>query len=130
MKLLLDTCTVLWAGLAPDRLSGHARGALERADAEIAIASITAAEIACAQARERVRLDRHWKLWLRDALDVNGWDVLPATLEVVEEAYCLPEPFHADPADRIIAATARLERRTLVTGDRLLLAYAHVDTLW
>jgi len=39
----------------------------------------------------------------------------------MEEAYSLPEPFHADPADRLIAATARIHRLT-VTGDRLLLS--------
>ncbi len=130
MKLLLDTCVVLWAGLAPERLSSPATAALTDPAAEIYIAAITAAEIACAQARGRIELDLHWKLWLHRALEVNGWRPLAADLEVVEEAYSLPEPFHPDPADRLITATARIHRLTVVTGDRLLLAYPHLTCLW
>ncbi len=130
MRLLLDTCVVLWAGLAPDRLSDAAKDVLTRTGTEIFVASITAAEVACAAARGRVTLGRHWKMWFRHALGVNGWTVLPASLEVVEEAYSLPETFHADPADRIIVATARLQGLQLVTGDEALLAYPHVHTLW
>ena len=37
----------------------------------------------------------------------------------MEEAYSLPETFHADPADRIITATARLKNYTLLTADRV-----------
>ena len=37
--------------------------------------------------------------------------------------------FHADPADRILVATARLHRLLLVTTDRMILAYPHVQTL-
>lgn len=130
MRLLLDTCTVLWAGLAPEQLSQKATAALTDPAAEVYIATITAAEIACAQARGRITLTGHWKPWLRRALEVNGWRPLAATLEGVEEAYSLPEPFHRDPADRLITATARVHRLTVVTGDRLLLAYPHLTTVW
>ena len=34
--------------------------------------------------------------------------------------------FHPDPSDRILVATARLERLTLLTGDAKILAYPHV----
>ena len=36
----------------------------------------------------------------------------------------LPGEFHADPADRLIVATARHRRVPLVTADRAILAYA------
>lgn len=36
---------------------------------------------------------------------------------------------HADPADRLLLATAWTERMALVTTDRKLLAYPHADTL-
>lgn len=40
------------------------------------------------------------------------------TPAVVAEASNLPADFHCDPADRIIAATVRLERARLLTQDR------------
>jgi PIN domain nuclease of toxin-antitoxin system len=36
---------------------------------------------------------------------------------------------HRDPADRVIIATARLERLTLVTTDGKIRGYPHVTTL-
>ncbi len=48
----------------------------------------------------------------------------------MEEAYSLPESFHADPADRIITATARLKNYTLLTADRKILSYPHVNAIW
>ena len=40
----------------------------------------------------------------------------------------LPEPIHADPADRIIIATALSLGATVVTKDGKILAYPHVKT--
>jgi PIN domain nuclease of toxin-antitoxin system len=42
----------------------------------------------------------------------------------------LPDTFHADPADRIIAATARLKNCTILTADKKILAYPHVNAAW
>jgi PIN domain nuclease of toxin-antitoxin system len=42
----------------------------------------------------------------------------------------LPPPFHDDPADQIIVATARAENAVLLSADRLLRAYPHVHTIW
>ena len=39
-------------------------------------------------------------------------------------AYELPEPFHRDPADRIIVAETRALDATLLTSDRKIIAYA------
>jgi len=75
-------------------------------------------------------LDQHWKVWFRHHLDVNGWECLPLDLAVMEEAYSLPPSFHADPADRSIVATARIHGLSIVTGDRKILAYPHVETCW
>ena len=45
------------------------------------------------------------------------------------EAYSLPPPIHSDPADRILIATARLEKLTLVTTDAKIRAYPHVQSV-
>jgi len=48
----------------------------------------------------------------------------------MEEVYSLPDTFHADPADRIITATARLNGCTILTADKKILAYPHVNSVW
>ena len=61
---------------------------------------------------------------------MNGWTVLPIDLDTVEEAYALPDPFHCDPADRLIVAAARRLSAPVVTADVRMLDYPHVRTLW
>jgi predicted nucleic acid-binding protein len=56
----------------------------------------------------------------------------PITPEVAVESTRLPEPFHHDPVDRLLTATARVDGLTLMTRDRRILDYAaqgHVRAL-
>ncbi len=50
--------------------------------------------------------------------------VVPLSSAVALDAACFPEPFHRDPSDRMIVATARLAELVLATNDRKILAYA------
>jgi PIN domain nuclease of toxin-antitoxin system len=130
MKLLLDTCAILWAVSEPERLSTDGRQYLSHTDSEIFVSVISCAEVACAVERGRIKLDRHWKSWFRTYSELNGWQLLPIDLAVMEEAYSLPEYTHRDPADRIIVATARKFHLHIVTAARRMLDYPHVETIW
>ena len=130
VKLVLDTCAILWSVSDPARLPDPVAEALVLGDTEVCVSAISCAEIACASERGRLELDRHWRLWFRHYVERNAWTVFPIDLEVVEEAYALPEPFPRDPADRLIVATARRLRAPVVTADARMLGYPHVKTLW
>lgn len=129
MNLLLDTCAILHVVQEPDRLSERARGLVANRDNTLFVAAISVAELACLAERARIVLPRHWKTWFRDTVEKNGWNVCPLSLEVIEEAYSLPEPMHRDPVDRMLVALSRLERMPLVTTDRLILDYPHVQAI-
>jgi len=130
MKLLLDTCCLIWAVSDPSAISENARRLLAAEASEVSVSVISAAEIACAVERGRIIIDRHWKSWFRHYIGLNCWQVQDISLEIMEEAYSLPDAFHADPADRIIAATARLNNSTILTADRKILSYPHVQSAW
>jgi PIN domain nuclease of toxin-antitoxin system len=51
-------------------------------------------------------------------------------LNIMEEAYSLPEYSGKDPADRIVVATARVPQCPVITADPRILEYAHVKTVW
>ena len=129
VNLLLDTCAILWIVADFEQLSEHARSLLTTGNTEVFFSPISCPEIACGVDRCRIQLDRHWKTWFRYFTELNGWTELPITLDITEEAYSLPDPFHQDPADRIIVATARLNSLVIVTGDRKILDYPHVESL-
>jgi PIN domain nuclease of toxin-antitoxin system len=130
MKLLLDTCCIIWSISKPEAISQTAKALLTADDSEIHVSVISVAEIACAVERGRMIIDRHWKKWFRHYIDLNDWQVDSIDLDIMEEAYSLPESFHADPADRIITATTRLKNYSLLTADRKILSYPHVNAIW
>jgi len=130
MKVLLDTCALLYAVSEEDRLSVVAKEVLTADDTEVFISPISCAEIACLSERERIMLDRHWKPWFNHFVSLNGWEILSIDLKVVQEAFSLPGAFHPDPADRILTATARIFDLSILTEDRKLLDYPHVNTVW
>jgi PIN domain nuclease of toxin-antitoxin system len=66
---------------------------------------------------------------MRKALKNLMVETVPFTHEIAEAAYRLQEPFHKDPADRILVATAALENLTLMTADERILKYKHLHTL-
>jgi PIN domain nuclease of toxin-antitoxin system len=52
----------------------------------------------------------------------------PLTHEIVRVGLAIPLP-HADPADRFLAATAKVLKLTLVTADQKLLGLGEISTL-
>jgi PIN domain nuclease of toxin-antitoxin system len=62
-------------------------------------------------------------LWAR-ATNQDTCRIADLSALILIESTRLPEDFHRDPADRILAATARVNQLTLVTRDKRLLDYA------
>lgn len=129
MKLLLDTCAILHFSLNSERLSEEILHHLTDSATGIWCSPVSIGEIACLQERGRIEIKGHWKTWCRTMLQTNGWIMLPITQEIVEEAYSLQQPIHRDPVDRLLIASSRVHRMTLVTTDQLILDYPHVEAI-
>jgi PIN domain nuclease of toxin-antitoxin system len=130
--IVLDTHAWLWLGLEPRRLSGAATVAIRRAVGRggLAIASITLWEVAMMVARGRVVPQGTPEAWLVALVERSGVVVKEITPAVAALATHLPADFPGDPADRLIAATARVEGAVLVSRDRRLRASPMVQTVW
>ena len=80
----------------------------------------------------RLALDRDVGEWVHAALSLPGMRLEPLSPEIAVASTRLPGTIHGDPADRMIAATARHISVTLITDDHLLLDYGregHLKTL-
>lgn len=75
----------------------------------------------------KLELDRDVADWIDGALAYPGVRLLDLSPAIVIESTRLPAPFHRDPADQIIVATARVLGIPLLTGDARLRSYAHVE---
>jgi PIN domain nuclease of toxin-antitoxin system len=135
VKYLLDTQAWVWSVLDHPRLSRRARGALGGVSAQerIGLAAISLKEAAWHLAHGRIAVDDNfgpWPLWLRKAAASPHLEVLPLTVDVAIESEQLGSGFPADPADCLIAATARVHDLTLITSDAAVRRSRAVRTLW
>jgi PIN domain nuclease of toxin-antitoxin system len=133
--LLLDTHCWLWAQLGMiKRFSRAALGAIRSAESggNLRLSVISIWELGILEKRGRVALPMNVRTWIDAALAKPGISVAPLTPEIALESVHLPGNLHADPADRIIAATARIVGATLLTKDSRLIEYSlqhHVRVL-
>ena len=124
--LLLDTH--IW--LRYQGISGDLRPAalphLDQAAAAglIYVSVISIWEIAMLTERGRIVLSVDSLQWIETAASVPGVRVIELTPRIAVGSAHLPGNPHADPADRILMATARDAGARLVTRDRRILQYA------
>ena len=133
-SLLLDTCAVIWIS-DEQPIARETEEALERARADgdtIYVSPITAWELGMLASRGRLNLQMTPERWFSHLMQAPGLDLSPMPPSVLIAASFLPGEAPRDPADRILAATAREYGFQLVTRDRLLLNYAaqgHIHAL-
>jgi PIN domain nuclease of toxin-antitoxin system len=118
---LLDTHVLIWLLEGNERLGQQAKQLADRAFAEnaLSVSAITFWETAMLQQRQRISLSLPVNQWRQELLAI-GLREIAVTGEIGIAATEL-DNFHADPADRIITATALLENATLITADNLIL---------
>ncbi len=132
--IVLDTHVLIWAVEDERRLGADARAAIATAgdSDDIGISAITPWEIALLVERGRLRLAQEVGAWIRLVLALPGIKLLPIDPATATDSARLPGTFRADPADRLIIATARTCGAPLLTADFAILSYAaggHVQTI-
>lgn len=119
--ILLDTHVLLWLDRDTPRLGRATRKAIDlafNAD-EVAVSAVSFWEIGTLIRKDRIRLDMELQAWRNDFIR-QGVTEFAVDGEIGIKASAL-DPFHADPADRLIAATALQNSLTLVTADKRIL---------
>jgi len=128
VKLLLDTHIWLWSLLEPARLSRRVIKALEDEGNELWLSPISVWELLVLIEKRRIALEQEAGQWIAAAMEAAPLKEAPVTNEVALETRRIVLP-HRDPADRFLAATARVFGLTLVTADEHLLALKGLSTL-
>jgi PIN domain nuclease of toxin-antitoxin system len=124
--LLLDTCAAIWLAEA-QTLAKEATLVLEEAyetDTTVYVSPITAWEVGLLNSRGRLTLLIKPQLWFQRLFDVLNFRLAEMPPELLIASSFLPGTPPRDPADRIMAATAREYGYVLITRDRPLLDYA------
>jgi len=129
---LLDTCALLWLGW-DDLLSEEAIRALDTAARRyrsVHVSLITAWELGHLVSKNRLRLPVSPAHWYKRCVESGGLTLAELSVEILVDSCSLPGSPPRDPADRMIISTARYLDLTIITRDRLILAYSEEGHVW
>lgn len=132
MKYVLDTHVWVWWHMHPKKLSKRVRAIISHPDQyeELLLSAISPWEFSKLLEKKRIGISCDPEEWIREALEMSKLRLVPLTPTLSYRSTTLPPPFHEDPADQIIVATAREEKATVLTKDKLIREYTHVRTMW
>jgi PIN domain nuclease of toxin-antitoxin system len=126
--ILLDTHIWVWWVHGDVQLSEAHQTKLQENEAEgLGVSIISCWEVAKLVEYGRLVLPMPLEKWFLQALAYPGVQLLDLTPRIVIESTQLPPPFHRDPADQLIVATARVYNCPLMTVDDKILNYPHVQ---
>jgi PIN domain nuclease of toxin-antitoxin system len=130
--ILLDTHTWLWLLHDPSQLSREANQliALEESQNGIVVSAISVWEIAVKSGLGKLTLPLPIEEWYALAQTHSGIVIEPLNPLDAIASSLVPEPFHKDPADRILVAIARRYDIPFVSCDGKILSYPHVRGIW
>jgi PIN domain nuclease of toxin-antitoxin system len=128
MNFLLDTHIWIWTALEPERLTRRVAQALDDPHNQIWLSPMSVWELLMLTRKEKVRLNENAVSWARGTIEKLGLHEAALTNEVAFETESLGLE-HADPADRWLAASAKVFNLTLVTSDEKLLNLPGIKVL-
>lgn len=131
-RYLLDTHAWIWWHSNSKKLSKKVFGIINSKpqEREILLSAISIWEFCKLLEKGHLRLAIDGDKWIEEALKNLPLQLVPLSPEICWQSTTLPGNIHGDPADQLIAATARNQNATLLTKDKLLAGYEHVRSLW
>jgi PIN domain nuclease of toxin-antitoxin system len=126
LKLLLDTCTLIWLLTGEQPIPSRVRAALETG--EVYVSSVSAWEIAIKFANGLLRLAEPPDRLVPAARSRYGFASLPVDEESALHVVKLP-PLHKDPFDRMLVSQAIVHGLTIATPDPRIAQYP-ARTIW
>jgi len=130
--IVLDTHVIIWDALKPELLSDPARQAIDLANRQdgLIFCDISLWEIAMLIHKGRLQVEVEYPDFINLVLQANRYILRRITPTIAHQSTQLPVTINADPADRLIAATALVENAVLVTADKNLRKATTIPTLW
>ncbi len=130
--IVADTHVIIWDALKPELLSSRAKKAIREANTldGIIFCEISLWEIAMLMKKRRLSVDVNYQEFIRLVTDSNNYKFKGISPQITELSTHLFSDSNKDPADRIISATAIIEKANLVTSDKILRRSKKLHTIW
>ena len=130
IKIVLDTCALIWWSLDPDKLSPPAKEACQQMEQEKngLVPSIAIWEIAIKIKNNKLDLGVDIDDYLAALKKSDAIEIIPIDEEIWLESVKLKWE-HRDPADRVVVAIAQRYQAAMITADQKIASF-YGSVIW
>ena len=120
MKIVLDTCALIWWSLDPDLLSESAKNLCDEMEQKKngLVASISLWEIALKVKKGKLDLGIDFNIYINTLFQSDVLQIIPIDVDLWVESVNLDWE-HRDPTDRVVVALANQYQAQLITKDKI-----------
>jgi len=130
MKIILDTCALIWWSLDPDLLSVSAKNLCDEMEQKKngLVASISIWEIALKVKKNKLDLGIDLNVYINTLFRSDVIQIIPIDVDLWVNSVNLDWD-HRDPADRVVVALADKYQAELITKDTIIKDFYSL-TVW
>ncbi|MBF2005693.1 MAG: type II toxin-antitoxin system VapC family toxin [Chlorogloeopsis fritschii C42_A2020_084] len=130
MKIVLDTCALIWWSLDPERLSQSAKKVCNQMEREKngIVPSIAIWEIAIKIKNKKLDIGVNLNEYVASLKQSSVVRIVPIDEDVWLESVKL-EWSHRDPVDRVVVALATSNQASIITADKEIRDF-YSDVIW
>lgn len=132
MNYLLDTHTLIWSILDPDKLSPKARELIEDHKNLVLVSSVNFWEISLKYGLGKLELEGVLPNEIPDLAVETGFELIPLSPEETASYHNLKGDWHRDPFDRMLIWQAIQRDLILISKDEMMKNYRNdgLKTIW
>ena len=116
MKVLLDTCALIWFLRNDSELSEKAAELIENPNTDAFVSVVSIWEMAIKSSIGKLQIPIGFHDSLEDRLKASGFNLLPVEFKHAAGVGTLPS-VHSDPFDRLLISQCKVEKLTAITND-------------
>ncbi len=130
VKIVFDTCALIWWSLDPDKLSQAASDVCNQMETKnnILVPSIAIWEIAIKIKKKKLDLGVDLNQYVASLKKSSVVRIIPINEDLWLESVKL-EWEHRDPVDRVVVALAKSNQASIITADREIIDF-YSDVIW
>ena len=130
MKIVLDTCALIWWSLDPDKLSTTAKDACREMEKKKngLVPSISIWEIAIKIKNKKLDMGVDLERYVATLKKSDVVQIVPIDEDIWLKSVSL-DWIHRDPADRVVVALAEITQAAIITSDRQIKSF-YSKVIW